>query len=143
MPAAWHSGPVILSRMSPVARLTGLASALILVLSAVACQIAMQVLGTDALRQARQLCASGQLGVMWTKGYGVGVPISALILPVVAGLVLGVAFPIHRRVWWCLALVVLAVAAMLTVLGGVALHDFFAFPGGDVTTVDTSPCGAG
>ncbi|WP_433476796.1 hypothetical protein ACQPZP_06880 [Spirillospora sp. CA-142024] len=97
--------------------------------------------------RARELdCLHDRAAAHWSHGYGAWLPIgvlatSALVLVLaVAVLVAGARSPLWARLV-CFPMVLFAVLAL--VLAGMTTHDYFAFPGGDISTVNSAPCGVG
>ncbi|SNS20015.1 hypothetical protein [Actinomadura mexicana] len=97
--------------------------------------------------RARELdCLHDRAAAHWSHGYGAWLPIGVLTAAVlalvlaVAVLAVGARSPLWARLL-CYPTALIAVVALL--LAAITTHDHFTFPGGDISTVNSAPCGVG
>jgi hypothetical protein len=108
---------------------------------------AMSALQDRADRAIEQACRRTDLPstVRWEHGYPVALPVAVLAV-VALGLIVSIAVLVARSAGgWSRPLGVLTLAAccLMLPLAAIMMHDHYAFPGGDISTVSSSPCGSG
>ncbi|TDD80383.1 hypothetical protein E1293_20870 [Actinomadura darangshiensis] len=106
----------------------------------------MSALEARADRAREYDCLHDRAAAHWSHGYGAWLPISVLAAAVLA-LVLAIAVlaggsrsPLWARLL-CAFAALFAVPGLL--LATLLTHDYYAFPGGDISTVSGAPCGVG
>lgn len=124
-----------------------LGSATLLVLSLAGIAL-MQVLQQRATAHLRRLCETlfDTSGLRWSHGYGAWLPIATLTATGLAVVVAVVVLCVARGSApgaGVLAVAVIPLALIVLLISGVLLNDFYAFPGGDISTSSSPPCGAG
>lgn len=106
----------------------------------------MSVLQARADRAREYDCLHDRAAAHWSHGYGAWLPIGVLAAAVLAAVLAVAVLAAGRRSppW---ARVLCYPASLLAVLAifpaGLVTHDHFAFPGGDISTVNSAPCGVG
>lgn len=123
------------------------ASATLLVLC-VAGLAVMETAQQAAYDEVRRLCETldytGDL--RWSHGYEAWLPIGTVACAGLAVLLAVLVFCVRRgraKGALVLATSVLPLALLALMFSGLALDGFYSFPGGDISTVGTSPCGSG
>ncbi|MGH3392868.1 MAG: hypothetical protein ACRDOO_28710 [Actinomadura sp.] len=83
--------------------------------------------------------------VHWEHGYPAALPIAVLTVALLGVVVSIVVLAARGAAVWSrlLSALTLAVGCLALPLAGIMTHDFYAFPGGDISTVSSSPCGSG
>ncbi|MEV0664648.1 hypothetical protein ACIBI3_25900 [Actinomadura luteofluorescens] len=106
----------------------------------------MSALQARADRAREFDCVHDRAAAHWSHGYGAWLPVGVLTAAVlalvlaVAVLAVGARSPLWARL---LCYPTALIAAFALVLAAIVTHDHFAFPGGDISTVNSAPCGVG
>ncbi|NDU74209.1 hypothetical protein GWI34_16435 [Actinomadura sp. DSM 109109] len=91
-------------------------------------------------------CVHDRAAAHWSHGYGAWLPVGVLaaaalaLVIAVAVLAVGARSPLWARL---LCYPTALIATLALVAAAIVTHDYFAFPGGDISTVNSSPCGVG
>lgn len=83
--------------------------------------------------------------VHWEHGYPAVLPIAVLTVALLGVIVSIVVLAARGSAVWSrlLSAVTLVAGCLALPLAGIMTHDFYAFPGGDISTVSSGPCGSG
>ncbi|WP_026405129.1 hypothetical protein [Actinomadura rifamycini] len=88
-------------------------------------------------------CAHDRPSAHWSHGYDAWLPLATLALGVAAVVLATVLLLGRRGPARAASAFALPVALLLLVPAGLAADGYFRFPGADISTVGTSPCGVG